>query len=308
MGGAIRLQLKYMVAYGMIILSMECFAQQKVQFTQYMFNNLVINPAYAGAEEALSLTFIQRSQWTGIENAPSTQTLSAHTLFMKRNMGLGLTVINDRIGVHKNLNTLVNYAYHLKTGEHSFVSMGLQAGIHYRKSDYASLAGSSYDPKLFNPVISHVVFDFGMGLYFRSPRFHAGISVPGIIPENLTVNDSVSIALNRSTILLFSKYRIPLNEAVDAEPSFLIKYMAGVPVSYDINLNMVFRKVLTTGLSYRKDESVDFLLKAQVTPQLQFGYAYDYPIGEIATLSNGSHEIVVHYLFRYVQKNVSSPR
>jgi type IX secretion system PorP/SprF family membrane protein len=283
-------------------------AQQKVQFTQYMFNNMVINPAYAGADEALSLTFIQRSQWTGVDNAPSTQTFSAHTLFMKKNMGLGLTFVNDKIGAHKNLTALGNYAYHIQTGEHSVLSMGLQAGMHYRKSDYASLAGSSYDPRLSNPVLSHVAFDFGMGLYYRSPRFHAGISAPGIIPENLEMNDSISISLDRATVLVYSKYTMPLSETVDAEPSVLLKYMPGLPFSFDINLNVVFRKVLTTGVSYRKDESVDFLLKAQVTPQLQFGYAYDYPIGKIAALSNGSHEIVIHYLFRYIQKNVSSPR
>src|SRR6187402_14633 len=97
-----------------IVMMKNSYAQQKVQFTQYMFNGLVINPAYAGADEALSLTFIQRSQWTGVENAPNTQTLSGHTLFKKKQVGLGITLVNDRIGVHQNINALTSYAYHIR--------------------------------------------------------------------------------------------------------------------------------------------------------------------------------------------------
>jgi type IX secretion system PorP/SprF family membrane protein len=136
-------------------------AQQKMQFTQYMFNGLVINPAYAGADEALSLTFIHRSQWAGVENAPQTQTLSAHTLFKRKHFGLGLTIVNDKIGVHKNLSILSNYAYHLRTGKKSALSFGLQAGMNNQKSDYTSLltAGNN-DPKLYNPVLTETFFNF----------------------------------------------------------------------------------------------------------------------------------------------------
>lgn len=285
------------------------FAQQRVQFTQYMFNGLILNPAYAGAHEALSLTFIQRNQWAGVDHAPSTQTLSAHTLFMKKHIGLGVSIINDKIGVHKNQSALTNYAYHLKVGREAVLSMGLLAGIHSRKSDYTSLIGSSNnDPKLYNPLISHTYFDFGMGLYFRSPNFEFGISAPQLIPTMYSVNDTISVQLSNANYFLFSKYRFKINENVDLEPGVLLKYLANVPLSFDLNMNVTFHQVLTTGVSYRKNESIDFLLRAQVTRQLQFGYAYDYPIQEIAKLSNGSHELMINYLFRYTRANVSSPR
>jgi type IX secretion system PorP/SprF family membrane protein len=284
-------------------------AQQKVQFTQYMFNAIVINPAYAGADEALSLTFIQRNQWSGIENGPATQTFSAHTLFKKKHFGIGLTIINDKIGVHKNLSTLTNYAYHLKTGKKSYLSMGMQAGIHNARSDYASLLGSSgNDPKLYNQVIAQTFFDFGMGFFFRSQKFQMGVSVPELIPEKVSINDTLTIHLNKTNFFLFSKYRFTLNENLEGEPSVLVKYLHGLPTSFDINMNLIYKKVLTWGLSYRRKESIDFLLKAQLTPQLQFGYAYDHPIGDISKISNGSHEILVHYLFRFTQTKVSSPR
>jgi type IX secretion system PorP/SprF family membrane protein len=292
-----------------VLITRQGIAQQKVQFTQYMFNGLVLNPAYAGAEEALSLTFIQRNQWSGIENAPTTQTFSAHTLFKKKHFGMGLTMVNDKIGVHKNLSALSNYAYHLKVGKKSFVSMGLQAGVHNTKSDYASLLGvSNNDPKLYNPMISQTFFDFGAGFYFRSTKLQIGLSAPELIPEKISINDSVSIHLNKTNIFLFTRYRFTINEALEGEPSILIKYLPGVPKSFDLNMNWIYRKVLTMGLSYRRNESVDFLLKAQVTSQLQVGYAYDHSIGVISKLSNGSHELMVHYLFRYVETKVSSPR
>lgn len=299
-----------------VVVSVLCLAgsakvtgQQKVQFTQYMFNGLVINPAYAGADEALNLTFIQRKQWASIENSPSTQSLSAHTLFKKKNLGLGVTFVNDKIGVHRNLSGLTSFAYHLKTGERSYLSMGLQAGFHNRRSNYISLAGSStVDPKLYDATVAYTAFDLGMGLYFRSPRLHVGISAPEILPERFSVNDTLAITLRTTNMFLFTKYRLTISESIDVEPSLLFKYLKGIPLSYDINMNMIFRKVLTLGMSYRKKESIDFMFKGQITPQLQIGYSYDHPIGEVSRLSNGSHELMVNYIFRYVQSKVVSPR
>src|SRR6478736_4445164 len=112
-----------------LVITSPGWSQQNVQFTQYMFNGLVINPAYAGADEALSLTFVHRSQWTGMDNAPATQTLAAHTAIKEKKIGVGLILINDRIGVHKNFSALNSYAYHIRVGKQSYLSMGLQAGI-----------------------------------------------------------------------------------------------------------------------------------------------------------------------------------
>lgn len=283
-------------------------AQQRVQFTQYMFNGLVINPAYAGAEEALSLTFIQRKQWSKIEGSPSTQSFSGHSLFKKKQLGLGGMIINDKIGVHRNITALASMAYHLKVGELSYLSMGVQAGIHSKKSNYGSLAGNITDPKLYDASVSYTAFDMGMGLYFRSPRLHVGISAPELLPESFSLNDTTSVRLSNVNFFVFSKYRITVSDHIDVEPSVLLKYLKGIPLSYDINFNLIYRKVLTLGLSYRKKESIDFMLKAQLTPQLQFGYSYDFAIGEVSRLSNGSHELMLNYVFKYTQSKVISPR
>jgi type IX secretion system PorP/SprF family membrane protein len=286
----------------------DALAQQKTQFTQYMFNGIVINPAYAGADEALSITAVQRSQWTGLSNGPSTETLGAHSLFKKKKIGLGLTIVNDKIGVHSNQSVLSQYAYHLPTSKHSILSFGLQGGIYSLKSNYASLRNSENDPLIFDPVLSRTFFDAGAGIYFRSRRFHAGLSAPEIIPKRFFFNDTLSVSLSKANLFLFSKYRFKASKFVELEPSFLIKHLTGVPVSFDVNMNMIYREVLVLGLSYRKNESIDFLLKMQINRQLQIGYSYDHSIGVLQRIANGSHELCVNYVFRDIQQKVVSPR
>jgi type IX secretion system PorP/SprF family membrane protein len=286
-------------------LAPEGFGQQAPQFTQYMFNGLLINPAYAGAEEALSITFIDRHQWLGVENAPTTQALTAHAFFEKRKSGLGLSIINDKIGIHKNLSAQINYAYHLKTGFRSSLSAGFQAGMHSLRSNYPSLMGNgNNDPALQNSI-AETFFHFGVGFYFRSPKFHLGVSAPELIPGKISLNDTLTTSFRKTSILVFSKYRLTFSEMLQCEPSLFLKHTPGLPLSVDSNVNMIFRKVLTVGVSYRWAESVDFLLKTQLTPQLQFGYAYDYPTGPGANLSTGSHEFMVNYIFQYDQLHVS---
>lgn len=287
--------------------SQKGISQQKPQFTQYMFNSLVINPAYAGADEALSLTFIDRHQWVGVENAPTTQTLSAHTFVKKKKVGLGISIINDKIGVYQNLNALGSFAYHIQTGKDSYLSMGLQAGFNNNRANYLSLQGNSNDPNLANSI-NETYFDFGFGLYFRSPRFHIGISSPQFVPKQVSLDRVANIQIGGTTYFLFSKYRACLNANVEIEPSALVKFISTLPVSYDVNLNFIYRRIITTGLSYRANESIDFLLKVQLTAQLQFGYAYDHPIANATRISTGSHEVMLNYVFKYVRKNVSSPR
>lgn len=304
---------KYVIIFvGVVLVTMLpklTFAQQRTQYTQYMFNGVVINPAYAGADEALSLTFIHRSQWVGMNNAPITQTLAAHTLFKHQHMGIGGTIVRDRVGVHSNLNAVMNYAYHLRVSTQSVLSMGLYAGMRNRRSDYTTLSGNVLnDPSMDNPLVNYTTMDLGAGFYYRSPRFHAGLSAPGLIPERIKLSDSLTVQPTKTNLFIFSKLRLPTGMHSELEPSMLVKYLQGIPISFDVNLNWIYRKVLTAGISYRKRESFDVLLKAQLTAQLQFGYSYDYPLGVVAQIGNGSHEVMVNYLFKYRHENIKSPR
>lgn len=284
-------------------------AQQDVQFSQYMFNGLVLNPAYAGADEKTSLTFFHRAQWGKAEGAPVTQTFTAHTLLKKQKLGLGLSVMNDKIGVHQNLKALISTAYHLQVGAENFLSFGAEAGIRHQESDYLSLGGNTYnDPRIASTLISQNLIQLGFGFYYRSPRLHVGLSMPGIVPGKIQVNDSISFDLKSTHYYLFTRYSVPLTNQVDIEPGFLLKYRNGVPLSWDANISLVFKKVLAFGISYRKNESLDFLVRMRVTPRLQFGYGYDHVIGNVSVIGTASHEFMVNYLFRFSHTNITSPR
>ncbi|MEZ4972792.1 MAG: type IX secretion system membrane protein PorP/SprF [Cyclobacteriaceae bacterium] len=283
--------------------------QQNPQFTQYMFNPLGINPGYSGLDGALSLTFLNRQQWSGIPNAPTTQALTVHALSKRKRLGVGINLVNDKVGIHQNQFVQGNASYHLQTGQHSTLSMGMLAGINMRRSDYASiLSGNVTDPLVANASVSKNFMDLGVGFYFKSRRFETGLSAPSLLPKNLSVGDSLKVDFATTNIFLFGKYRFPLGLNFEAEPSALVKYLQGVPISFDTNITLIYKSVLALGASYRKGESIAGLIKADVTSQFAAGYSYDYPVGKVSGFGTGSHEIMVKYKFVYASSRVSSPR
>ena len=289
--------------------SNECYAQQKVQFTQYMFNGLVLNPAMAGTDEAPSLTFLNKSQWANVEGAPTTQTLSAQTPIPNKKLGLGITFVNDKIGVHKNQFVQASFAYHLPVTKKSFLSLGVQAGAEFHKSDYASIVGNqNIDPQLLNNNLSYQAFNIGAGIFYKSSKFEVGISAPSLIPTKYQYYDSITINWTQAQYFSFLRYRIKLNSSLELQPSVLIKYMKGVPISYDINAALVIKKVLTLALAYRKMESIDFLMNAKITTKLHLGFGYDYGIGEVSRNSGGSFELMANYIFKNTKSQIASPR
>lgn len=285
-------------------------AQQGVQFTQYMFNPIIVNPAYAGADEALKLTLVNRSQWTSVQGAPVTQGLYANSLFARQRVGVGLSIVNDKIGVHRNQDLRGLLAYRLPVGNGAIFSFGMQGGLSVSRSDYASLntAATSMDPRWAANGVSKTSLTLGTGLYYQSKKFHLGVSVPSLLPQTMSLNDTLSIKWSRMNYLLYAKYVIALGESMRLEPGILLKYYPGTPLSFDVNTCLVIRNALTLGLSYRKEESIDFLLRAQLTRQLEFGYSYDHVIGEVANVARGTHEISVSYLFKFLHDNVDAPR
>jgi type IX secretion system PorP/SprF family membrane protein len=285
-------------------------AQQGAQFTQYMFHPIVINPAYTGADEALKVSLINRSQWSSVDGAPVTQGLYANGLFQRQHVGLGLSFVNDKIGIHRNQDLRGMVAYHLPVSKGATISFGMQGGLTMSRSNYGALnmTSTSLDPQLAAAAVSRTVLTMGMGIYYRSERLQVGLSVPSMIPYTTALNDTLSVKWNRMNYMLYAKYGIPIGESMRLEPSLLLKYYPGVPLSFDINTCLVIRNALTLGLSYRKKESVDFLMKAQLTKQLQFGYSYDHVVGDVASVSRATHEISVSYLFKFSHDNVDSPR
>ncbi len=294
-----------LIAVGPVVVQ----AQLRPVFSQYMFNPLVVNPAYAGADDALNLTLAARSQWSGLEGAPETFTFSSHAPFPRRRIGAGIVCINDRIGVHKNFSLQAVAAYHLRLARRTSVSFGLQAGYRNVRADYLSLDGNAAgDPRIPASAVSASHFDVGAGLFLKAKNMQAGISVPGFIPAKWAVNDSATVKAGIRTVQLFSRYTVKLNEVLDFVPSCFLMYSKGVSPMVDVNGGVSVYDVLYTGVSWRIGESVGALLRAGVTPQLNIGYSYDVVTGPVESVAGASHEVTINYLFRFSRHKISSPR
>jgi len=289
-------------------LSHFAYAQQGIQYTQYMYDGSLINPAYAGADEALSISLLHRDQWSGLEGAPQSQTLSVHSLFKRPQLGTGIFIHRESIGVHQNIQVAANLAYHLPLGNQRFLSFGLKTGMLNVKSDYQSLQNGNPDALVNDELFAGTDFNAGFGFYYRSKHWHMGYSIPSIINKTVNVNDTLSLDPINLNHLLFNQFNIPIGQKFMLSPSFLLKYFPGIPLSYDLNFLTSYKDVLTAGVSYRKQESVDFLVKFNLTPQFQVAYAYDYPIGNTNRLTQGSNEIMVRYIFKFKYDNVNSPQ
>ncbi|PIB35524.1 hypothetical protein BFP72_09035 [Reichenbachiella sp. 5M10] len=295
--------------------SLPLHAQQQGMFTQYMFNGLALNPAYAGSQETLSLTALTRYQWVGIDGAPNTQTFSAHAPFKKDRIALGLQLYNDNIGVSNTFSTFVSAAYRINF-EKATLSMGLQLGFSSYKSDVTALnpVFDLDDVALSENVHEPFKPNMGTGAYFYSDRYYIGLSLPTLF--NSTINsfdiDDSNLTYKSGTskrhTYLTAGYVFDLGTHFKLKPSTLLKYVAGAPIQFDINANLLIDEVVWVGVSYRNGESIDFLVELLITSDLRLGYAYDYTLNDLNNISQGSHELMLNYRIEFKKDNITSPR
>jgi type IX secretion system PorP/SprF family membrane protein len=291
---------KYCLTSLLVFTAVFCRGQQQAMFTQYMFNGLVLNPAYAGSQETFTATAIMRKQWVGIDDAPQTQTFSAHSPvddLRKRKrpaspVSLGLTLFHDRIAITDQTGLLASYAYRLKFLNNGSLSFGLQAGISQFRIRYSELGLD--DPSFSVGDVAEWQPDFGAGIYYRTDRFYAGLSAPQMLrPKIGTDHSSVALVPN---YFLTMGYLFDINRTIKLKPNVLVKSFTGDLVQLDVNCNVFLNEILNLGLSWRSFESIGTLIRFQVHDRFALGYAYDIPYGsEFAARSNGSHEIMVNY-------------
>ena len=284
-------------------------AQQDVMFTQYMFNGLVLNPAYAGSHEALSATVMAREQWTGIDGAPSTQSLAVHSPLFNEKIALGALVINDNIGVTNETNIYFSYAYRIDFGRGK-LSMALQTGLGQYNNALSEvfLTGGNNDNSFASNDVRALLPNFGAGLYYYTPRFYAGFSVPHILNNEYDRSNATTIAKQIRHYFFTTGYVVDVNHWLKWKPNLLVKAVEGAPLSFDINSNFLLADVLWLGASWRSFDSIDLLVELQINNQFRFGYAYDITTTELSRVNNGSHEIMLNYIFKFSKEKVVTPR
>nr|WKN36296.1 type IX secretion system membrane protein PorP/SprF [Tunicatimonas sp. TK19036] len=280
---------------GFFISSLTLQAQQRPVFSQYMFNGLVLNPAYAGNQKQWVLSMVHRDQWVNIEGAPKTQSLVTHTALKDRPVGIGLIVSRDKIGIHDDYSIYGSYAYKLKLLVGT-LSLGLQGGFNYTHSDFEALRRfNPLDPTLTGNV-TRFSPNFGTGAFYSNSTTYAGISVPYLL-NNKVYNkaDVLSQAKERRYYFLTGGHVFTMNDFLKLKPSTLIRYQEGQPLGMDINMNVYLQDVVNIGGSYRSGDSMIFLFELLLNRSFSFGYAYDHTISRITSYTDGSHEFMISY-------------
>ena len=286
-------------------------AQQLPQFTQYMYNTISINPAYAGSREALSIVGLHRSQWVGFKGGPITQTLSVHTPLRNDRIGLGLSFIEDDLGPQNFTYLYGDFSYSIPTGTDGKLAFGLKAGFTQFSFDtsFRIDEDNQNDPLIFGTQ-DRWAPNIGAGVYWSTNRVYASLSAPRIL-NNDANNKNDFEALDRVSYYFTAGGVIDLTQSIKLKPAVLIKATNGAPVSYDLTGNLLFNEKLWVGGSYRINEqtaAIGGIVDFQVSRQLRIGYAYEKPISEIADYTSGTHEILLMYEFKFLSSKLKSPR
>ena len=272
------------------------FAQQKPIFSQYAFNPLAINPAFAGSQDQFSASALYRSQWVNLEGAPTTSTLTANSGIGGKRIGLGFVLSNDQIGVHSDLALYVSYAFRIKFADGA-LALGLQAGFNNLKSDFTQLKLQNINDPNLSGIFAKFNPNFGAGVFYDRGPFYAGLSVPYLINSKFFTGDEVDFSTARSKryYFLVAGRLFNINNWLDIKPETLIRFQEGAPLGVDLNLKFILDKRIALGGSYRSGDAFITTFELQLNDNLRLGYAYEATLSSIRYFSRGSHEFMVNY-------------
>jgi len=291
------------------VLNLSGFAQQDPIYSQYMFNPFAINPAYAGTRNSMSAVVLHRSQWVGIDGAPTTQTATIHAPTNKHNFAWGLNFAHDVLGPTKSVQAGVTGAYHVKFKE-SKLSFGLRAGFYnstFNRNELNFKEGN--DPYDVGGTVSAIIPNFDFGMYYYKTKFYIGLSATHLNSSKLNYNGfpaSTNIYL-RTHIMLAAGYVFEISPKFVLKPSILIKSVSGKS-NVDLNVSALFYKRFWLGLSLRNASSINFLLDVNITDFMRMGYSYDLLTNQLSNYSKGTHEIFVGFDFDIKKSQTISPR
>lgn len=287
------------------------FAQQDPQFTQYMFNMLALNPAYAGSAERVSIKALTRHQWVGFEGAPTTQTLTIHSPVWQESFALGGTLMRDSHGPITQYGFIADVAYRIFMGD-AKLAFGLKGGLNLLQGEYGGLDPVQLGDQVFQAnVNSKLDPQFGFGVMYYSDRYYIGLSTPKLMRTEFFETDSLAFVSEkgqRSHYFLSGGYVFDLGVYHKFKPTFVVKAVEGAPISFDINANFLFYEKFWLGAMYRHNDAVGALMQYQLTDDLSVGYSYDYPLTALSNYSGGSHEIMLGFEFGKKMKGIRSPR
>jgi len=282
------------------------FAQQDAQYTQYMYNTINVNPAYAGSRGVMSIFGLHRTQWVGLDGAPTTNAFSVNTPINNSNLGVGLSFVNDKIGPTNENTISADLSYTIQTSETYKLSFGVKASGNIFNLDVNKLnPADANDPNLqnFNNEFSP---NFGAGVYLHSDKMYLGLSVPNFLQDSKYNDNSVAVFKERMNFYAIAGYVFDLSPSIKFKPAVLTKVVTGSPLQIAASPQFLFFCSLMIGGAYRWDAAVSALAGFQITDGLFIGYSYDMETTQLKHYNSGSHEIFLRFeLFNKVSKMVS---
>lgn len=297
-------------------------AQQDPQYTQYMYNTQVINPAYVGSREALSFGLLGRTQWVNFEGAPKTGTFTVNSpIGVLGNMGLGLSIVHDELGPAVESNITIDYSYTVNTSDTDKFSFGLKAGLDLLDVDFTKLNIFDQGDIFENNVDSKIQPQIGAGVYYHTDRFYTGLSVPNFLNTKHfdesqignIINDpsgtaGSTTAAERLHYFLIAGYVFDLGDNLKFKPATLIKLVSGAPLEWDVSANFLINEKFTIGASYRWSAAMSAMAGFQISDEIFIGVGYDYQTTDIETYSDGSYEVFLRFDIFKKPERVLTPR
>ncbi|MCZ8168453.1 MAG: type IX secretion system membrane protein PorP/SprF [Flavobacterium sp.] len=292
--------------FGMLLSGWMSFAQQDAQYTQYMYNTININPAYAGSRGVMSFFGLHRTQWVGLDGAPVTNAFSMNTPIEFTNLGLGLSFVNDRIGPTSENTISADVSYSVQTSENYKLSFGVKATGNLFNLDVTRLTYQNPNDPLLQNLNNNFSMNVGAGVYFHSDKSYVGLSVPNFFETKRYDDNDVAVYKERMNFYLIGGYVFDLSPNLKFKPAFLSKVVEGAPFQLDVSGNFLIQEKLTLGAAWRWGAAMSAMVGFQITDGLFAGYAYDLETTRLANYNSGSHEIFLRFeLFRRDDRIVS---
>lgn len=302
-------QIKIILAGLLVLTASFVYGQQDPQYTQYMYNMNILNPAYAGSQGTLSIGVLGRTQWVNLIGAPRTLTAVIHAPVGK-NVGLGFSAIADEIGPIKEQNVYGDFSYTIQTSEEGRLAFGLKGGFTFQAIDIFSLSVNQQGDPLFANNLNETYPNFGVGGFYYTDNYYIGLSVPNVLESRHFEKKAgiISKASEKMHYFLTSGYVFEMSEDLKLKPSVMLKGVSGAPLSIDLSANALLYDKIELGLSWRVDDSVSGMLNFLITPTLRLGYAYDHTLTNLGSFNSGSHEVFLLYNVDLSRGDLKSPR
>ena len=291
-----------------MLLAIVSYGQQDAQFTQYMYNTININPAYAGSRGAMSIFALHRTQWVGLDGAPTTNAASINTPINNSNLGLGVSFVNDKIGP-TNENTISgDLSYTIPTSENFKLSFGMKATANLFNLNVDKLNPADQGDPQFQNLRNVFTPNVGAGIYYHSDKAYLGLSVPNFIQTNRYNDNQVAIFKEKINYYLIGGYVFDLSYDIKFKPAFLTKLVEGSPLQVDVSANFMFIEKVVVGVAYRCSAAMSAMVGFQVTDGMYIGYGYDLETTNLENYNSGSHEIFLRYEIFKNNEKVITPR